>query len=116
MAKTVEQILDDHMYYLGIGDVEKTLEDYAPDAFMINQNKVIRGTQELRAHFANSVKNVLTPGTKSETLIKQCVDNVGYVVWKAETDKLIFSYASDTFVIENGKITAQTFAAVVQKK
>ena len=104
------------MYNLSNGDVEKTLADYAPDAFMINQNKVIRGTEELRAHFENSVNNVLIPGTKSETLIKQCVGNIAYVVWKAENDKLIFPYASDTFVIENGKIVAQTFAAVVQKK
>ena len=36
--------------------------------------------------------------------------DVAYIVWHAETADNVYEYASDTFVIQDGKIRTQTLA------
>jgi hypothetical protein len=38
--------------------------------------------------------------------------NVGYILWEAKGPKIKLSYATDTFVIKDGKIITQTYAGV----
>ena len=39
-----------------------------------------------------------------------------YIVWNAESKKYRFPLGTDTFVIKNGKIVSQTFAAKIEPK
>jgi len=39
-----------------------------------------------------------------------------YIVWRAETPDNIYDFGSDTFVIKNGMIVAQTFAGKIIPK
>ena len=41
---------------------------------------------------------------------------IGYIVWNAETADNVYELATDTFVIDHGKIEVQTFAAKVAPK
>lgn len=44
------------------------------------------------------------------------VDDYTYIVWHAETPENEYEFASDTFVVRNGEIVAQTLTANVSKK
>jgi hypothetical protein len=40
----------------------------------------------------------------------------GYIVWGAETADNSYEFATDTFVVRNGEIVAQSFAAKIRPK
>ena len=44
------------------------------------------------------------------------VDSYVYIVWHAETPENEYEFASDTFVVREGEIVAQTLAANVSSK
>lgn len=115
MSKTVEQVLIHHLVSLGSGDIDATMEDYADDAVLITPQEIVKGTEALKVHFTKSLK-ILPPSSKVETIDKKCEGNIAFIVWKAENDNFSIPFASDTFVIENGKIVSQTFVAIVNKK
>lgn len=39
-----------------------------------------------------------------------------YIVWDAESDSVVYEFATDTFTIEAGKITLQTIGYVKRNK
>ena len=48
---------------------------------------------------------------------KQCVEgDYAYILWSAETADNSYEAATDTFVVRNGKIVAQSFAAKITPK
>jgi hypothetical protein len=38
------------------------------------------------------------------------IKDIAYTVWRVKTPKLNLDYATETFLIQNGKIIRQTFA------
>lgn len=115
MSRTPDEVLNHHMAALSSGDIDAIMEDYADNAVLIMQNGVVSGTQELTKHFSTPSK-ILTADTKLEILYKKCIGNIAFLVWKAQNDNFNVPIASDTFVIENGKILSQTFVILVEKK
>jgi hypothetical protein len=48
---------------------------------------------------------------------QQCVEGeYAYILWSAETADNSYEAATDTFVVRNGKIIAQSFAAKITPK
>ena len=48
---------------------------------------------------------------------QQCVEgDYAYILWNAETADNYYDAATDTFVVRNGKIVAQSFAAKITPK
>jgi len=51
------------------------------------------------------------------SLQQQCFQgDYGYILWSAETADNLYEVATDTFVVQNGKIVAQSFAAKIIRK
>jgi hypothetical protein len=70
----------------------------------------VRGLDELRTFFDGFIRNSPPELFDAFRLIRQDVDGeVAYIVWKAEP---YITMATDTFVVRNGKIMVQTFAAL----
>ena len=44
------------------------------------------------------------------------LDKHVYIVWNAESDSVVYEFATDTFTIEAGKITLQTVGFVKRNK
>ena len=116
MARTVEQIVEEHSANLVAGDLEAVMSDFCEESFMITPQGIIKGLDALRTHFDNTIKYVLTPDVKTQNVLVRAEGNIGYVIWKAEGDRFSIPFATDTFVIENDKIMVQTFGSVVNKK
>jgi hypothetical protein len=57
------------------------------------------------------------PDSSSLNLAKQVVEGeIAYILWSGSSPQCNAPFATDTFVIRDGKIVAQTFAAKLEAK
>jgi ketosteroid isomerase-like protein len=114
---TTESVLDHHIAALGAGDVEELLKDYTQESVLIHPDGSARGLDELRAAFTDFVTGLLKPGTYELGLDSRQVDGeVAFIAWHADCASVAIPMGTDTFVVRNDKIVAQTFAMKVEPK
>ena len=114
--RSTREVVDHHNYYLQHGDLEETLKDYDENSVIINMGGVVKGMAEIRAFFEDDINNCFPPETTYETLQYYVHDNLGYVVWTAESPYYSVPYGTDTFLVKDGKILRQTFAGILNAK
>jgi ketosteroid isomerase-like protein len=115
MAST-KDILDNHLSAFFKRDIDGVLSDYAPNAIMFTQNGTLRAADEIRPFF-QALFAEFGKGQSSFNMQQQTVEgDYGYIVWTAETADNVYEVATDTFVVRDGKIAAQSFAAKVTPK
>jgi ketosteroid isomerase-like protein len=108
MAST-KDVLDHHLKSFSEGDLKGILSDYAPEAVMFTPDGPLRGPDEIRPLFQALIAEFGKPGA-AFTLKRQSIDgDYAYILWTAETADSVYEVATDTFVVQNGKITAQSF-------
>ena len=56
------------------------------------------------------------PGASSKMLRQEVDGDTAYLVWTAETADNRYELGTDTYIVRNGKIVTQTFAAKVSPK
>ena len=114
--RTTEEVMDHHNKAFRERDVDAVPEDYAEDAVIIWPEGVVRGRQEIRAFFNDAFTNLLTPGTELAHHKTITEGEIVYSLWQAESATVRMPFGSDTFVIRDGMIVAQTIAwHVIQK-
>ena len=108
-------VLDHHLEAFNAGDAAMILEDYTDDSVLITANGVVRGREALLDSFKGSFSGLFAPGTYTFTMDSVEVEgDVAYIAWHASCAGANIRLATDTFVVRDGKITAQTFTAVVE--
>lgn len=115
MASTTD-VLDHHIKCFGEGDLEGILADYAPEAVLFTPNGPLKGIDEIRPFFQAMLAEFGKPGTAFSMKLRSVVGDYSYVVWTAETADNVYEMGSDTQVVRNGKIVAQSFAATIVPK
>jgi len=116
MNEATNVVLGHHLSAFGEGSVEEILKDYTEDSILLHPDGVVRGLQQLKAFFTEIFKTFV-PGNYSFEMKRQEVHgDAAYIVWKAETPKLVVELGTDTFVVRNSKIAVQTFAAHIVPK
>jgi len=116
-VETTRQVFEHHLGALGAGDLDAVLSDYAGDSILIAPDGALKGRQAIRGFFEGVLASLFKPGTYEfaiDTL--HVADDVAYVVWHANCASADIVFATDTFLIRNGKIAVQTFAAKVEPK
>jgi ketosteroid isomerase-like protein len=115
MAST-KDVLDHHLKSFSEGDLKGILSDYAPEAVMFTPDGPLRGPDEIRPLFQALIAEFGKPGA-AFTLKRQSIDgDYAYILWTAETADSVYEVATDTFVVQNGKITAQSFTGKITPK
>ena len=108
MASTRE-VLDHHLKCFGAGDIEGILSDYAPGAVLFTPGGPLRGVDAMRPLFQAMIAEFGKPGA-AFSLTRQSVEgDYGYIVWTAETADNVYELGTDTFVVRDGKIVAQSY-------
>ena len=108
MAST-KDVLANHLKCFGEGDLDGILSDYAADAILFTPDGPLKGADAIRPLFVSMIEEFRKPGATFR-MQQQFVDgDFAYIVWTAETADNVYELATDTFVVRNGKITAQTF-------
>jgi len=115
MAST-KDVLDHHVKSFSEGDLASILSDYAPGAVLFTQDGPLRGAEAMRPLFQALIAEFGTPGSRF-SLTRQSVEgDYAYILWTAETADNVYEVATDTFVVQNGKITAQSFTGKIVPK
>jgi hypothetical protein len=113
---TTENVLDHHVAALLAGDLEAILADYGETSVLATPDMTVRGLPSLREFFASVIADLLQPGSQIEETTRAVEGEFAYIVWRGESEKFRFPFATDTFVVRNGKIVFQSFAGQVEPK
>jgi len=96
--------------------VDGVLADYSSDAVLFGPGGPLKGRAAIKSLFEALVPEFAKPAS-SFTMQQRSIDgDHAYIVWTAETADNSYEFATDTFVIRNGKILAQSFAAKIKPK
>lgn len=109
MASTSD-VLEHHIKCFGEGDLDGILSDYAPEAVLFTPDGTLTGIDEIRPFFQAMLAEFGQPGTTFSMKIRSVVGEFSYVVWTAETADNVYEMGTDTQVVRDGKIVAQSFA------
>jgi ketosteroid isomerase-like protein len=115
MASTKE-VLDHHIECFGQGDLKGILSDYAPDAVLFTPDGPLRGADAIRLLFQALLAEFGKPGASHSLKHESIEGDYAYVLWAAETADNVYELATDTLVVRDGKIVAQSFAAKITPK
>jgi len=113
---SVNDVLDRHLSCFAEHDIEGVLADYSPDAVFFSPAGPLKGPDAIKPFFQTLVSEFAKPGS-SFTMLQRSIDgDHAYIIWTAETADNSYEFATDTFVVRNGKIVAQSFAAKIKSK
>ena len=113
---TPDSILDNHLGAFARGDLDAVLSDYAPDAVLFTPMGILKGPDEIRALIAKLIAEFAKPVSSFTLKYRASTHDHAYIIWSAETADNFYDFVTDTFTIRDGKIAAQSFAAVVRPK
>ena len=115
MAST-KDVLDHHLKCFGQGDLDGILSDYARSAVMFTADGPLKGADAIRPLFQAMVAEFGKPGA-TFTMKQQFVEgDYAYILWSAETADNVYELGTDTFVVRDGKIMAQSFTGKITPK
>jgi ketosteroid isomerase-like protein len=113
---STRDVLDRHLKSFADRDVEGVMADYSPEAVLFVPDGPLVGSDAIRPLFQALVSEFAKPGS-SFVLEQQYIEgDHAYILWSAETADNWYEFATDTFVVRNGKIVAQSFAAKIRPK
>jgi hypothetical protein len=113
---STRNVIENHIRSFHSGSIDAVLSDFSPEAVLFTPSGILRGKSEIKALFQALLEEFGKPGS-SETLQTAIFDEeYAYLVWSAETADNYYELATDTFVVRDGKIVAQSFAAKITPK
>ena len=112
-----QAVLDHHLAAFMAGDTDMVLEDYTDDSVVMTVDGTFRGREALRPVFASFFSTLFAPGTYDLTMdYTEVVGDVAFISWQAKCGEADVRLGTDTFVVRDGKIVAQTFAALIEPR
>jgi len=115
MAST-KDVLDNHLKCFSKGDLEGVLSDYAPGAVLFTPNGPLKGVDAIRPLFQAMIAEFGKPGAAFSMKQQFVQGDYAYILWTAETADNVYELATDTFVVRDGKIVAQSFTGKITPK
>ena len=113
---STSDVLDRHLMSFAGYDLDGVLADYSSDAVLFTPTGPLKGPDAIKPLFQFLVAEFAKPGS-SFTMQLRCIEgDHAYILWTAETADNSYEAATDTFVVRNGKIVAQSFAAKITPK
>ena len=113
---TTKDVLDRHLKCFGDGDLRGILSDYAPEAVLFTPNGPLKGPDAIRPLFERLLAEFGKPGATFSMKLQSVEGDYAYILWTAETADNVYELATDTFLVRDGKIVAQSFAAKITPK
>jgi ketosteroid isomerase-like protein len=115
MAST-KDVLDHHLRCFGDGDLKGILSDYAPEAVLFTPDGPLRGADAMRSLFQAMIVEFGKPGAAFSLKRQSIEGDYAYILWTAETADNVYEVGTDTFVVRDGKIAAQSFTGKIVPK
>src|SRR5262245_37574112 len=115
MAST-KDVVDHHLKCFGERDPKGILSDYAPGAVLFTSDGPLRGADAIRPLFQGLIAEFGKPGATFSMKLQSIEGDYAYILWTAETADNVYGMATDTFVVRDGKIVAQSFTGKITPK
>jgi ketosteroid isomerase-like protein len=113
---STKDVINHHLKAFGERDLKGVLSDYAPGAVFFTPNGPLRGVDAIRPLFQALIAEFGKPGA-TFTLKQQCFEGeYAFILWTAETVDNVYELGTDTFVVRDGKIVAQSFTGKITPK
>jgi hypothetical protein len=108
-SAVTETVVRNHLQaFLEQQGVAAIVSDYDEDARFYSGAEIYRGQNEIQGFFTGFLAALPAGAIDRFTLRSLLVDrNIAYITWCVGSD---IPLGTDTFVVDNGKIVAQTFA------
>jgi hypothetical protein len=109
-----KEVLEHHWQAFIQNDMEAVMADYTDESVLITPDATYKGLEEIRKNFEGAFVKFPKDQTTFK-LNKSVIDgDVSYILWQAKTPTFDLTYATDTFVVRDGKIISQTYAGVAE--
>ena len=113
---STKDVLDHHIKCFGEGDLTGILSDYAPGAVLFTPDGPLRGADAIRPLFQAMIAEFGKPGAAFSMKQQFVEGDYAYILWTAETADNVYEVGTDTFVVRDGKIVAQSFTGKITPK
>lgn len=113
---TTKDVLDQHLKSFYDNDLDGVLADYSSDAVLFTPGRPLKGPEAIKPFFQAFLSEFAKPGASLSMREQSVEGDYAYILWTAETADNSYEAATDTFVVQNGKIVAQSFAAKITAK
>jgi len=111
-----KDVLDHHLKSFGEGDLKGVLSDYAAGAVLFTPDGPLKGVDSIRPLFERLIAEFGKPGATFRMKRQSVEGEYAYILWAAETADNVYELATDTFVVRDGKIIAQSFVGKITPK
>ena len=113
---STKDVINHHLKAFGERDLKGVLSDYSPGAVFFTSNGPLRGVDAIKPLFQGMIAEFGKPGA-TFTMKQQFVEGEhAYILWTAETADNVYELGTDTFVVRDGKIVAQSFTGKIIPK
>lgn len=111
-----QEVLEHHWIAFKENDLKAVMADYTDESILITPDATYKGLDAIRENFERAF--TAFPKDQSTLQLSKTVieKDVAYILWQASTPAFELSYATDTFIIQDGKIIRQTYAGVSSPK
>jgi ketosteroid isomerase-like protein len=113
---TTTEVVNQHLKCFAEKDLDGVLADYASNAVLFIPGGPLRGPAAMKPFFQDLISEFSKPGSTFSMQQQHADGDYAYILWSAETADNTFEAATDTFIVRNGKIVAQSFAARITPK
>lgn len=108
MLTSTQTVIDHHLQAFSEG-VDALMEDFTDESVVMTRDATYRGLAEIRRFYTDLIDGLPDGFEEAEETTRSEIDGeVAFLLWHARP---WYPFCSDTFVIRDGKITYQTFAA-----
>ena len=103
-----------HLSAFQDNDLEAVISDYTDESVLITPDSVYKGPEDIKGFFATLIAQF--PKHQSSFELDKLVveEELVYIIWHGKTPVLNIPFATDTFIVKNGKIHQQTFAGQLE--
>jgi ketosteroid isomerase-like protein len=115
-TQTTQDVIDQHLRSFYEQDLDGLLADYTSDAVLFIPEGRLRGSAAIKPFFEGFLSEFAKPGSSFSMRQQMVAGEYAYISWTAETADNWYESATDTFVVRDGKIVAQSFFATVIPK
>ena len=104
-----ENVLSRHLNSFADNDLDILMSDYTEQSILITPDATYSGIKAIREFFSELIKHFPKGATSFELDKLVMIDELIFITWHAKTPTVQVPFATDTFVIKEGKIYRQTF-------
>ena len=114
--KSTKDVLDNHLDAFDRGDLNGILSDYGPGIVFFTKDGALKGVDAIKPLFEALIAEFGKPGATFNMLRQVVEGDYAYILWTANTADNVYELATDTLVVREGKIVAQSFTAKITPK